>query len=95
VLSYLDALSSALVARDRRALGDLLTHPLVAALPEDVRTEIDECVAGVGGTVPLRTLHFYYQQVERARLNGGLPRQLAYRSCETRSVQIELPLSAA
>jgi hypothetical protein len=95
VLSYLDALSAALIARDRPALRDLLANPLASELPPDVRTEIDECLTFAARVAPLRTLHFYYQQVQRERLKGARPAALDFHSRGTRAVQIELPLSAA
>ena len=59
MLQYLDALSAALVARDRPALRDLLAHPLASELPNDVRKEIDECLTFAVRSAPLSTLHFY------------------------------------
>ena len=95
MLQYLDALSAALVARDRPALRDLLANPLAADLPDDVRAEIDECLTFAVRTAPLRTLHFYYQQVQSIRQGGSLATTLDLSSRGTRAVQIELPLSAA
>jgi hypothetical protein len=95
VLSYLDALSAALIARDRPALRELLANPQASELPNEVRTEIDECLTYAARTAPLRTLHFYYQQVQRTRLSGEHPAALDLPSRGTRAVQIELPLSAA
>jgi hypothetical protein len=95
VLPYLDALSAALIARDRSALRDLLADPLASALPGDVQREIDECLTFAVMKAPLRTLHFYYQQVQHARLTGQLPAALEMPPRATRAIQIELPLSAA
>ena len=95
MLQYLDALSAALVVRDRPALRDLLAHPLASELPDEVRREIDECLTFDVRTAPLSTLHFYYQQVQRTRIGGSLPATLDLSSRGTRAVQIELPLSAA
>ena len=95
MLSYLDALSAALIARDRSALRELLANAQASELPKEVRTEIDECLTFAARSAPLRTLHFYYQQVQRARLSGECPASLELPSRGSRAVQIELPLSAA
>jgi ATP phosphoribosyltransferase len=61
----------------------------------EIREEIAECLTFAVRTAPLRTLHFYYQQVQRTRLYGSLPTALDLSSRGTRAVQIELPLPAA
>jgi hypothetical protein len=95
VLQYLDALTAALVSRDRPALRDLLAHPLASELPDEVRREIDECLTFAVRSAPLTTLHFYYQQVQRTRRGGPREEMPDLSSRGTRAVQIELPLSAA
>jgi hypothetical protein len=95
VLWYLDALTAAMIAQDRPALFALLANPLASDLPNDVRAEVDNCLTHNVRTAPLRTLHLYYQQVQRTRLTGSLPAALDLTSRESRAVQIELPLSAA
>lgn len=95
MLSYLDALCSALIARDRAALRELMANPVASDLPAEVRAEVDTCLTYAVNAAPLRTLHYYYQHVQRMRIVGSLPAAPDRPSHGTRAVQIELPLSAA
>ena len=95
MLPYLEALCAALIARDRSAVGELVANAHASDLPPEVRAEVEACLAGNGPRAPLRTLHFYYQQVQRTLVVSSLSAAMDRSSRGSRAVQIELPLSAA
>ena len=95
MLSYLDELCAALIARDRSALRDLLANDLACTLPAEVREEIEDCLTFSVRNAPLRTLHFYYQHMQRERVTGSMRVTADLSPLGDRAVQIELPLSAA
>jgi hypothetical protein len=68
MLEFLDALSSALAARDRSTIHRWLRHPLARALPRSVRAEaLAIARAGTAGHLPpTRLLRFYFQTVQLA-----------------------------
>jgi hypothetical protein len=88
-------LCAALIARDRPALTELMANPQASQLPTEVRAEVDACLTNAASGAPLRTLHHYYQQVQRARIVGYVPVPGDHSTRAARAVQIELPLSAA
>ena len=63
MLGYLDALCTALIARDSAEIRRLLRHPLARALPRKVREEaLAIRRAGPGSLMaPVHTLHFFHQ----------------------------------
>ena len=63
MLSYLDGLCDALLARDTEEVRLLLDHPLAAALPPAVRAEAQRGTSGhpPASWVPLQTLRFTHQ----------------------------------
>jgi hypothetical protein len=63
VLAYLEALCSALKARDALAIGELLRHPLATALPAVALEEAQRIAAqpGADHLAPLHTLRLYHQ----------------------------------
>lgn len=108
MLTYLDSLCDAMVARDLPRLHNLVdNHPLVRLLPAEAMSEVRRFLAQKVGrhAVPLMTLRFRDQT---ARLLGELPHD-AGTSARTVSapsvpvvprrrrrseIQTELPLSA-
>lgn len=108
MLTYLDSLCDAMVARDLPRLHNLVDdHPLVRLLPAEAMSEVRRFLAQKVGrhAVPLMTLRFRDQT---ARLLGELPHGAgaSARAVSTPSVpvvprrrrrsaiQTELPLSA-
>lgn len=74
MLTYLDSLCDALVARDVARLGALIDdHPLARLLPADAMSEVRRFLAGKASAhaVPLVMLRFRDQT---ARLLSDLPR---------------------
>jgi len=63
LLGYLDALCTALIARDAPEIRRLLRHPLARALPRKVREEaLAIRRAGASSLMaPVHTLHFFHQ----------------------------------
>ena len=63
MLGYLDALCTALIARDSAEIRRLLRHPLARALPRKVREEaLAIRRAGPASLMaPVHTLHFFHQ----------------------------------
>lgn len=63
VLSFLDALCAALIARDVDRINVLLRHPLARALPRRVRAEAMTIARDQGGRMraPVQTLRHYHQ----------------------------------
>jgi hypothetical protein len=69
MLTYLEALCRALIARDQDAIRSLLAHPLAKALPRSVRDEALTVASGAlpPAAAPLRAMRLYHQT---ARLLG-------------------------
>lgn len=69
MLGYLDALIAALAVRDRTEAERLLVHPLARLLPENVRLEARELVAGTRDALaaPLRAMQLRHQTAELLR----------------------------
>lgn len=63
MLAYLEALVSALRARDSHGIGELLRHPLASALPVQVVQEAQRIAAEPDATTlaPLHALRLYHQ----------------------------------
>jgi len=108
MLTYLDSLCDAMVARDLPRLHNLVDdHPLVRLLPAEAMSEVRRFLAQKVGrhAVPLMTLRFRDQT---ARLLGELPQGAAAptravpattgpaapRRRRRSAIQTELPLSA-
>ena len=92
MLSFLDSLCGALIARDVLRIRQLLAHPLSRALPRAVRDEAAAIAAGGREAVaPLQAMRFYHQTAHLlgVRLDpaarGRRSRDAAYR-------QMDLPL---
>jgi hypothetical protein len=60
MLAYLDLLVSAMTARDVAEIRRLLCHPLMGALPAEVRGEVERFAAGgaPAATAPLQTMRY-------------------------------------
>jgi hypothetical protein len=60
MLAFLDTLIAALVARDVSTLGRLLAHPLMDALPDDVRDEARALADGqrTAAAAPLHAMRY-------------------------------------
>ncbi len=63
MLAYLEALCSALKARNALAIGELLRHPLASALPPVALEEAQRIAAQpeANHLAPLHTLRLYHQ----------------------------------
>ena len=94
MLAYLESLCAALVARDTAGIQRLLRHPLVNALPRDVRDEALTIARGGTRTfvAPIHTLRLYHQT---AHLLGVSEDPAAKHRAEAASAQgtdqIEIP----
>ncbi|MEK6613101.1 MAG: hypothetical protein AABZ29_09980 [Gemmatimonadota bacterium] len=109
MLTYLDSLCDAMVARDMVRLRALIDdHPLARLLPADATSEVRRFVAGKASVhaVPMVMLRFrdrtarLLSEVPRAELpadESSTPQRLAAtsrRRGRRRANQMELPLSA-
>ncbi len=103
MLAYLEALCSALKARDAFAIGELLRHPLASALPAQVVEEARRIADPQGSEhlAPLHALRLYHQTAHllgacndpaTGRRSINSPRILGE---HTRQMELELPLHAA
>lgn len=103
MLAYLEALCSALKARDAFAISELLRHPLASALPSQVVDEARRIAdpQGAEHLAPLHTLRLYHQTAHllgsctdpaTRRRTVGAPRAAGE---VTRQMELELPLHAA
>lgn len=61
MLSFLNALCTALVARDAGEVRRLIGRPGTPPLPREVRDEIAAWLEAPGAAAPVRTLHHYHQ----------------------------------
>ncbi len=106
MLSFLEALCSALKARNSLLIGELLRHPLASALPLQVLEEAQR-IAGQSAEdliVPINALQLYHQT---AHLLGACTTDPATRRRpaaiappripgeRTRQIELELPVRAA
>jgi hypothetical protein len=96
VLTFLDQLCHALVARDAEGIRRWLRHPLAHALPRRVRAEALAIARGRGRAfrAPIHTLHLYHQT---AHLLGAISDPATRHpgpAMVTSPSQIELPLDA-
>jgi hypothetical protein len=95
MLTYLNALCVALLARDSEATRRLLEHPLAGALPASVRHEAAQVVAGttpVNG-IPLDALKLYHQTAHCLGVaREQKPRPVEAKGRRDRTTQMELPL---
>jgi hypothetical protein len=103
VLAYLEALCSALKARDVLAIGELLRHPLASALPLQVVDEARRIAAAhdVDSLAPLHALRLYHQTAHllgactdpaMRRRTTGAPRVVSEAPPQ---MELDLPLRAA
>lgn len=110
MLAYLEALCSALKARDAIAIGSLLRHPLASALPSLVLDEAQRIAAAPPGSesiAPIQALRLYHQTAhllgactDPATRRRGTPAgrhvMAAIPSAErSRQIELELPVHAA
>lgn len=101
MLAYLEALCSALKARDAFAIGELLRHPLASALPLQVVDEARRIAEPHGAEylAPLHALRLYHQTAHLlgACTDPGASRRAAVvpRAAGEVTRQMELPLHAA
>jgi hypothetical protein len=103
VLAYLEALVSALRARDSLGIGELLRHPLASALPALVVQEAQRIAAEQGNPTlaPINAMRLYHQTAHllgscsdpaMRRRPAPFPAVNAPTAAEPRARQIELEL---
>jgi len=96
MLSFLDSLCGALIARDVTRIRLLLAHPLSRALPRAVRDEAGAIAGGTsrGFVAPLQTMRLYHQTAHLlgVRSDPAVPRPATRRENVRR--QMDLPLEA-
>jgi hypothetical protein len=105
VLAYLEALCSALKARDVLAIRELLRHPLASALPAQVVGEAERIAASAAdGDVlaPLHALRLYHQTAhllgvcaDPASRRRSTPLVARPAGEHTPQIELELPYRAA
>jgi hypothetical protein len=95
MLAFLDALCTALIARDVVRTRQLLAHPLSRALPRAVKEEANAVAAGTSRRfiAPLHAMRLYHQT---AHLLGTRSDPAVRRAAEEPAQrQMDLPLEAA
>lgn len=98
MLAYLESLCAALVARDTPGIQRLLRHPLVNALPREVRDEALTIVRGGTRTfvAPIHTLRLYHQTAHLLGVCEDPAAKLRAQSFAAASGdQIEIPFDIA
>jgi hypothetical protein len=105
VLAYLEALVSALRARDSLGIGELLRHPLASALPAFVVQEAQRIAAEQGDTTlaPINALRLYHQTAHllgscadpATRRRPAATSAPAVAEPRARQIEMELPYHAA
>lgn len=97
MLTFLDSLCAALIARDAIRIRQLLAHPLSRALPRAVRDEASAIASGAshGFVAPLQALRLYHQTAHLlgVRLDPAVRTRHPGRGQQQR--QIDLPLKVA
>ena len=110
MLSYLDMLCAALLARESWEIRRLLKHPLARVLPRRVREEA-YAIARLGTNTkraPIHTLNFYHQTVQllgahtepeatetAAAVESKPSTDIRWEEQSREPQQLELPLRAA
>ena len=108
MLAYLEALCSALKARDALAIAELLRHPLSSALPPQVMEEAQRIAAATGPerVAPIHALRLYHQTAHllgvcadpatrRRSTPASRPAAMLAVPERSRQIELELPLRAA
>lgn len=97
MLAYLESLCAALVARDTAGIQRLLRHPLVNALPGDVRDEAMTIARGGARTfvAPIHALRLYHQTAHLLGVSEDPASKARREAAEAAPAdQIELPFEA-
>lgn len=106
MLAYLEALCSALKARDILAISELLRHPLASALPSQVVDEAQRIAASPQGSEHIAPLHTFRLYHQTAHLLGACTDPASRRRPvvaavsrpsgeHVRQMELELPYQAA
>ena len=98
MLAYLESLCAALVARDTAGIQRLLRHPLVNALPRDVRDEALTIARGGARTfvAPIHTLRLYHQTAHLLGVTEDPAAKLRSQAQNAQGAdQIEIPFDIA